>query len=418
MNPLYTLVYTLGLSALFPREYLKRPPGLRAEWLREKRGYPSIEPPAPGTRTLWVHAVSVGEVIAAEPFIKAFRARRPGWRVVVSTITDTGRAVARQRLFGLAEHVYLPFDLPGCLARAIAHIKPSAFVFMETEIWPNLIAAMHSAGVPVALMNGRISDRSFGRYMRIRSLLRGVLGRVDALCMQDARYAGRIAALGAPPARVHAIGNFKFDLTLPEKSIPWTARLAHPVLVAGSTHRGEEEIMARAYASLCANHPGLSLVLVPRHPERAAEVSAVLTRLGLTFVRRTDLSDADAGPLPAPVVLLDTVGELSAVYRASDIAIMGGSFIPHGGQNPLEPAAWAKPVVCGPHMQNFPLVAEFYDEGAAEGTDADGLAPLLGRLLSDPAAAGAMGARGAAIIERNRGAVSRALDVLDPLLPE
>ena len=416
MFPLYSLLYSLALLLFFPAEYLKRPRRLRSLWLSEKLGNPQIKPTAPGqsghsNKTLWVHAVSVGEALAAATFIHEYLKSSPGDRIIVSTITDTGRAVAAERLRGLAQVIYLPFDLHGPVSKVIEHIRPDALVIMETELWPNLIRTVKLNRIPICLLNGRISEKSFGNYMRVKWIFNPVLDMVDVFCVQNELYAERLMKLGVSPDKVNITGSFKFDVKVKDEQLDWTLRLSGPVLIAGSTHKGEDEIVLEAYKRLLAEHPGLNLVIAPRHPRRFDDVWSLLEKDSVYCIRRSMLAETD-GEISGAVILLDTVGELSMLYRAADVVVMGGSFIPHGGQNPLEPAYWGKPVLCGPHMENFPFIKEFYDSKAAIETSRDRLYDDLNGLLGTAARRDEMGSNAKAILERNRGAVGRAIKVI------
>ena len=254
MRLLYSLLYVLALAFIFPFEYRKRPLNIRRRWLSEKFGATGAFKTlanAKADRALWVHAVSVGEVLAADLFIKALRKKHPELRVVVSTITDTGQKVARERLSSMAEIIYLPFDLKFILRRAIAGLRPFLFVNMETEMWPNIFWCMQDAGVPVLMLNVRISEGSFRGYKKIRFFMKKVLKAVDIVCVQDEEYAGRIRELGVPEDRVKVTGNFKFDISLSGGGKPsWGGLISGPVIVAGSTHRGEEDLMITVYEKL------------------------------------------------------------------------------------------------------------------------------------------------------------------------
>jgi 3-deoxy-D-manno-octulosonic-acid transferase len=395
-------------------EYRKRPPHLRSRWLREKRGFGDAIQETAG-ETVWIHAVSVGEVLAAVPFIKALRARCPSMRIVVSTITDTGQKIAGERFGDFAHIVYMPFDLPSCLNRFLDTIRPKLFLIMETELWPNAVRICHERAIPVALINGRISERSYRGYRKMRFFMGEVFRRMSALCVQNDVYAERLRALGAFPTAVHADGNMKFDLQLSGTRPAWTARLSGPVVLAGSTHSPEEEIILTAYQKALTAVPALNLILAPRHPERFDEVEGVLRKSGMKYMRRS-VAEQESEALHGMVILLDAMGELGATYAAADIAIMGGSFIPHGGQNLLEPAFWGKAILCGPHMHNFPFVQDFYEAGAARRVTDESLAGELVSLLSSPAAMHAMGDAARALLARNAGATERTLDRVSALL--
>ncbi len=410
MRLLYSLIYTLALAFIFPFEYRKRPESIRKRWLTEKLG--RIRTESSGS-SLWVHAVSVGEVMAADTFIKALKNKNPGLRVVVSTITDTGQKVAQSRLRGIAEVIYMPFDLSFAMKRAISKLRPSIFIIMETEIWPNAIWCMKGADVPVVILNGRISDNSFGRYRNIRFFMKYVFNCMDMMCMQDEEYARRIIAIGAPEDKVKVTGSFKFDIDLQGGKPAWGSQLKGPVMVAGSTHRGEESLLFSVYEKLKTEFGNLNLIIAPRHPERFDEIEELLKEKWLNYIRKTQMGDSE---ISGRVVLLDTVGELSVVYSLADVAVIGGSFIEHGGQNPLEAAYWEKPVVCGPHMENFPFTDEFYARGAAVRATKETLLDELRFLLRSPERRKAVGEEGAGLLKKNRGAVERAIAIVEGYL--
>ncbi|MCC6347290.1 MAG: 3-deoxy-D-manno-octulosonic acid transferase, partial [Nitrospirales bacterium] len=370
---------------------------------------------------IWIHAVSVGEAAAAVPLIRKIRHAFPRTEIVLSTVTDTGQKVARERVGDTAEVVYAPFDLPFSLRTAVARLRPSLFLIMETELWPNAVRVVNGLGIPVALVNGRISDRSFHGYRKVRFFMREMLGSVSLFCMQDEVYAERIRELGAPPERVLFVGSFKFDTKPSSPPPPWTALLQGPVVVAGSTHRTEEDLVLDAYERARENFPGLNLIIAPRHPERFREVEELVRKRGLVPVKRSEMESGQGNtgecrPLSGRVILLDVMGELSSVYGAADIAVLGGSFIGHGGQNPLEPAWWGKAILCGPHMENFPFIRDFYQEGGAVRVDAGSLPSVLQELLGSPARREAMGGKAQDLYRRNAGAVDRAFALLEKYL--
>lgn len=413
MLTIYSILYSIALIFVFPFEYRKRPPEMRKRWLSEKLG--KAGPPAGKQgRTLWLHAVSVGEVIAAVPFLRSLKERRPCLRVIVSTITDTGRKVAGERLGDAVEVVYLPFDLVFILKRAVRRMRPSLFVVMETELWPNMLRAMKAEGVPTGMLNGRISKGSFRGYRKIRPLIKRMLSYVDFFCMQDALYAERIIELGGDAKKVNNTGNFKFDIKVKDEEISWSRSLGGPVVIAGSTHRGEEGLMVSVFKKLREDIPDVIMIIAPRHPERFGEVEELLKVEGVPYIRRTRIREDDR--ISGAVVLLDTVGELTSVYGISDVAVMGGSFIRHGGQNPLEPAYFGKPVVCGQHMGNFPFISEFYENGAAVEVDEEGLYETVKELAASARKREAIGGRAREILVRNRGAVERAVKVVEEYL--
>jgi len=268
--------------------------------------------------------------------------------------------------------------------------------------------------VPVVLLNGRISEKSFKGYLKIRRIVQKVLEDVSLFLMQDETYADRITRLGAVKENIINTGSFKFDIQVKDEELDWLKLLGNPVVVVGSTHRGEDIHMVQMFKGLKDEFPKMTMVLAPRHPERFDEVEALIRDEGAPCMRRSKLPGT--GSAEGAVVLLDTVGELSAVYRTADLAVMGGSFIKHGGQNPLEPAAWGKPVVCGPHMFNFPFIEDFYREDAAVKADEKTLESRVRELLREPEKAREIGRRAKEMVDRNRGAVGRAMDRVLELL--
>lgn len=376
---IYTILYIAALFFVFPFELRKRPLERRHEWIKEKFGFVKRRREE-GDKTIWIHAVSLGEVLAAVPFIEALGER--GFKTVISTITDTGRKVARER-FPEALVFYLPFDIPSAMKRALSRLRPSAFVLMETELWPNAIRAASSAGVPVYIVNGRLSEKSTAGYKKARFFLERLLRHVDMACMQDEMYAQRLLTLGADKGKVKVTGNFKFDMESRGKTEApsWLKFISPPVVVAGSTHRGEDEMVARAVGRLRADFPDLRLIIAPRHPERVAEAEEAIRGEGLSSVRSSRISEG--GELLPACVVVDTVGELFHIYSIADVAVVCGSFVPHGGQNPLEPAFWGRAVVSGKYMGNFPFMDEMIKAGGAVSVEKEALYDTLKGLLSN-----------------------------------
>jgi 3-deoxy-D-manno-octulosonic-acid transferase len=418
-------LYSLGLAAfflgglpIFAAQALLR--GKYRRGLRQRLGRVPVWA-GPG-RPLWLHAVSVGEVMAATPLARELLARRPDLPLLVSTVTDTGRAVAEQRL-PAGRFVFFPLDFGWAVGRALDRLQPRLVLLTETELWPNFLAACAGRGIPVAVINGRISPRSFPRYRRVRRWFGRVLSDVRLFCMQTAQDAERILLLGAPADRVRVVGNLKYDLAAPGATSDVAAvraRLRLPpdrrLIAGGSTHRGEEEILLEAFRNLSRSRRDLCLLLAPRHPERLEEVERLVRRLGLSWVRRSELP---AKPLDGvSVILLDTMGELALLYAAAAVVFIGGSLIPHGGQNMLEPAAVGRPVLHGPHMGNFAEMRDLFREAGAA-MQVDGAAALLEKLamlLDDPALAERMGRAGRQIVETHRGATRRTADLVEALL--
>jgi len=375
------------------------------------------------TAPVWLHAVSVGEVMAATPLARELAARRPDLSLLVSTVTDTGRAVAEQRL-AAKQFVFFPLDFGWAVRPVLDRLRPRIVLLTETELWPNFIRACGIRGIPVVLINGRISPRSFPRYRRVRGLFARVLQGIRLFCMQTPEDAARILELGAPKERVHLVGNLKFDLAAGGPAEGGEAGPAvrqmlgllpgQPVLVAGSTHRGEEAPVLEVFQAVRRTIPDLTLLLAPRHPERLGEVEELLERGGFSWVRRSRLP----GEATAAVILVDTMGELARLYAAGTVVFVGGSLVPIGGHNILEPAAYARPVLFGPHMGNFAEMGRlFLEQGAGrEVRDAATMASEILRILQEPRVAGQMGQAGRAIVDSHRGACRRTADLLEPLL--
>jgi 3-deoxy-D-manno-octulosonic-acid transferase len=387
--------------------------------LRERLGFVRVPPPpGPGAR-FWVHAVSVGEVVAAVPLVQALRARWPAADIVVSTVTATGQQVARARLAEAAAMITFPLDFGGAMRRAVRRVGPGCFISLETELWPNLLRVLRQAGVPAVLANGRISDRSFRRYRLVRALFRRVLADVALFCMQSEEDARRIIGLGAPPERVLVTGNLKMEAPSGDAGAErlWR-RLLHlgesPVVVAGSTHRGEEALVLDAFLGLRPAVDGLRLVLAPRHPERLDEVEALARSRGLEVVRRSRVSPGNG----APVILLDTMGELASLYAVADVIFVGGSLVPIGGHNVVEPALHAKPVVFGPHMTNFRDAAALLlrADAAVQVADGPALGAALARLLADAPGRQTLGRAAWSAVRAHQGACTRTIAALERVL--
>jgi 3-deoxy-D-manno-octulosonic-acid transferase len=418
MYALYSAMLAMALvaySPIFLVRRLRRGGYGRAFGQRLGRYEPGL-PPAP---RCWIHAVSVGETAAAAPLIEGIRRRWPGLSVVLTTVTPTGARIAAEQLGHAATHRYFPLDLPGPVGRALAAVRPRFFVGMETELWPNFLRTLAARGIPSMIANGRISDRSFRRYRRVRWLMARVLARVSVFAMQSEEDARRIIALGAPPERVVVTGNLKTDLAPTPGPIAWTELLgldADELLwIAGSTHRGEEAAVLDAFARLRARFPGLCLLLAPRHPERAAEVERLIADRGFRPVRRTALPGASAR---GAIVILDTVGELADCYRAAAVVFVGGSLVPTGGHNMLEPALRRRPVLYGPHTSNFRESALLLETagGAVAVKDALELEREMDRLLESPRLRREMGDAGFAAVAARQGAVVQTLALVERLM--
>jgi len=418
MYALYSAMLTLALAAYSPVFAVRRlgRGGYQAGF-RQRLG--QIEPGLPAAPRCWVHAVSVGEVAAAAPLVRGIRRRWPEMSVVLTTVTPTGARVVADQLGDVATHRYFPLDLPGPVKRAIEAVRPRFFVGMETELWPNFLRALAARGVPTMIANGRISDRSFRRYRRVRPLMVRILRRISVFAMQSDEDARRIIALGAPAERVVVTGNLKTDLVPAPAAVPWEEWLGFGERalpwIAGSTHRGEEAAILDVFQRLAPRFPSLRLVLAPRHPERADEVARLVAERGFAAVRRSRLPADDAA---GAVVILDTVGELVDLYRLAAVVFVGGSLVATGGHNMLEPALRRKPVLYGPHTENFRESAELLEAagGAVAVKNADELEAQMSRLLADAGLRQAMGEAGAAAVAARQGAVGQTLALVEQVL--
>jgi 3-deoxy-D-manno-octulosonic-acid transferase len=415
MYLLYSLIYIVALIFILPVEYFKRPGHIRKRWLKEKFGFLDSSLVTHHSSPIWVHAVSVGEVMASLPLLKRLREKYPSKNIILSTITDTGQKVARERVSEGTGVVYLPFDITPVITAVIKKVKPVILIIIETELWPNLIRGFRKNGTPVILLNGRISENSFRGYKRISLFMKRVLSHIDFFGMQGEEYADRIKSLGVNTGKVVNTGNFKFDSSPPSQTPVWTEKIKGPVITAGSTHEGEEEFITSVYHELKKDSPALNLIIAPRHPERFKGVEDMLRLKGISFIKRSAFSNQlpESTIVQGQIILLDTVGELSAIYGISDIAIIGKSFRGYGGQNPLEPACWGKPIVCGPHMENFPVIRDFYTEGAAIEVREDELYSTLKELLLSPDKAEEIGSKAQELYRKNAGAVERSLKIVE-----
>jgi 3-deoxy-D-manno-octulosonic-acid transferase len=363
---------------------------------------------------IWIHAVSVGEVGVARNLVEAIRRARPGTRIGVSATTAAGREIAEKTLSREASVFAFPFDLAGPVERSLAETRPGLVLLTETEIWPLFLERAAHRGIPIALVNGRISERSFRRYRRVRAFMGRALARVALFAMQSAEDARRVVDLGAPAERVRVTGNVKYDLPEPP-AFPDAARLrsaaaGRPVVAAGSTAEGEDELVLEAWSRLS---PRPLLLLAPRRPERFDEAARLCAARGLNVLRRSHPPSRvpDLASLP-DVYLLDTIGELASAYREAAVAFVGGSLAPRGGQNPIEAWAAGALVVAGPHMENFREIAA---AGQARGVlvrvpDAAGLADALAAALGDAGKTRALGKRAAELVAENRGAAERTIE--------
>jgi 3-deoxy-D-manno-octulosonic-acid transferase len=385
------------------------------------------EPDRPDRPVIWIHAVSLGEVVAVTPLVTELHRRHPAYRLVVSTVTETGREAVEQRMAGVADHCYAPLDFSWVVSRFIERLRPCIYLFVETELWPNLLWHLRRRGVPTALVNGRLSTRSFTRqqWAPVRSFYRAMLQTLSLCLMQSDRDVERIVALGAEASRVRRIGNIKFDQPIPVVAESRTIR-AHlglqdtdQLFVAGSTHPGEEEILVECYRSLVTSCPSAVLLLAPRHIERAELVEAMIRAQGLAVQRRSTIGQAGLLRSTGPrVVVLDSRGELAAIYREAVVAFVGGTLVPIGGHNLLEPAQWAKPVLFGLYTDHCAEIADLLVQagGGRRVLQAEDLTQQIMILFSDGEERERMGRSARQVVEQNQGALQRTLEAIDRLL--
>jgi 3-deoxy-D-manno-octulosonic-acid transferase len=397
--------------------------------LGQRMGYLPVSFNMDADESIWIHAVSVGEVLTARPLISDLKRRYPDLRMFLSTTTMAGQQLARRSVQDVDAVFYFPFDLGFIVRRTLDLVRPRLFIMMETEIWPNLLLECRTRGVRTAVVNGRLSARSFPRYRAIRGFMRGVLDHVDRFLVQSEESARRFIDLGADPARVVVTGSLKFDsLDLSPNALQARARdrvlryfrvpASRPVIVAGSTMKGEESAVLRAFRRVRTTAPNTLLVLAPRHPERFGDVEQLVRSEGWKTAKRSDLA-IDTEPR-VDVVVLDTIGELATVYQIGTVVFVGGSLVATGGHNVLEPAVFGKPIVFGPHMENFAEIAEaFVSNGAGvQLTGEQQLDEALISLMSDPVRRARLGAAARALVEANRGAKEKSVTVLADLLPQ
>ncbi|MBM3809623.1 MAG: 3-deoxy-D-manno-octulosonic acid transferase [Acidimicrobiia bacterium] len=392
--------------------------------LGQRLGYLPVSFNIDGDESIWVHAVSVGEVLTARPLISELRGRYPNLRVFLSTTTMAGQQLARRSVQNVDAVFYFPFDIGFVVRRTLDLVRPKLFIMMETEIWPNLLRECRERNVKTAVVNGRVSARSFPRYRMVRPMMRRVLDHVDKFLVQSEESARRFVDLGADPARVVVTGSLKFDsLDGEARSRERVLRYfrmtsSRPVIVAGSTMKGEEAHVLRAFRRVRTSAPNTLLVLAPRNPERFGEAEQAVRAEGWKVARRSDLA-VDAEPR-VDVVILDTIGELATIYQIATIVFVGGSLVPTGGHNVLEPAVFGKPIVFGPHMQNFLEIADaFVTNGAGVQVSSDqDLDEAFVSLMGDPVRRARLGAAARALVEANRGANDKSVAALALLLPQ
>ncbi|HKP86324.1 MAG TPA: 3-deoxy-D-manno-octulosonic acid transferase [Blastocatellia bacterium] len=431
MHLFYSFALTIAFLALLPYFiYQAIRHGKYASSFKQRLGRLPESVRSDGRRSVWVHAVSVGEFLAAKPLIEALRRELPDWRLVVSTTTLTGQRLALAERHARFDAVfYFPFDWAFAARRSLDHIKPSLVIILETELWPNFLRECRRRAVLTVIANGRISPRSFARYRRVRRFIARALDNVSLLVMQSEADAERARSLGARGGSVRVCGNLKYDLVSASEISDLKSEAAEEIddlfalsssphlIVAGSTAPGEERVLLAALDE-ARRRRGLTdtrLIIAPRHPERFNEVAGIIAQSGFTFARRSEAARFSGTEITDPrrvdVILLDTIGELASLYRFAAVVFVGGSLVARGGHNIIEPAVYAKPIIVGPHTENFrQIVGDFAEAGAVaqvcaagEGVTASFTRELI-RLLTDPESAKAMGARAREILLKNGGA--------------
>ena len=380
---------------------------------------------------IWIHAVSVGEVIASSSLIKSLRKEYPDIKIILSTVTDTGQQIAKEKIKEADYIIYFPFDFSWSVKRALNTINPIICIIMETELWPNFLREANKKAVPVAVINGRISERSFKRYRMISLFMKSVLESVRLFSMQTEEDAKRAISIGANHNNVRVSGNIKYDNEFKEieeekvKEIKNTLGVNNSdrIFIAGSTHPGEEEIVVKLYSNILKNYPDFRLVIAPRHIDRVGEVEEIVKKMGLDTVRKTAISKGShQSPVTShqlkPVIILDTIGELGFMYSIADIVFVGGSLIPHGGQNILEPAFYKKPVIFGKYMMNFQEIAKemILSGGGIQVNNEEDLIREVGGLLNNKKKMIEIGEKGYQVIMKNRGALQKNLELIEDII--
>lgn len=419
---LYEILYLLGLLVYVPKGIWRMRLPHRGWRMRLGRYSAIVRKRLAEQTPIWIHSVSVGETMAAQPLVQMLIARWPDEPLVLSAVTPSGFSIATKAVADHGVAVYFPLDLSVCVRRALTALHPRALLLMESELWPTVIHQAYSRGVPIAVVNGRISQRAFRRYQWVKGWLQELLPCIDLFLMQSQEDADRLLRLGASSSAVRVVGNLKWDASAgkrPEQHV-LHAQAEHlglnhgqRVIVAGSTHQGEEDAVLEAFVTLRATLPGLRLIIAPRHLERLDEIEGLIGRRGLKAAR---LSGEQREPWD--VGLVDTLGQLQQFYGLASVVFIGGSLIPHGGQNPLEAASLGKPVVFGPFMHNFSRIAQdlLTHQAARQLSGSSELTRVLQELLADDQASAAMGKRALTLVEHSRGATERTLEALRPLL--
>ncbi len=421
LRVLYTGLFLILLPLIFARLWWKEKqvPGYRVRWLQRLGIFRPIRAPKP---VIWIHAVSVGEVIAAGPLIRRLLSEGR-YTLMVTTMTPTGSARVTASFAGEVAHVYAPFDLPWTVAAFIRRVKPVVTVIMETELWPNMLVECAHHHIPMVLANARMSGRSAARYARFPKTTKGILSLLDCVAVQNAVDGERFLQLGVAPDKLAVIGSVKFDVVISQNikaqaqslKEAYSLKGARPIWIAASTHEGEERLLLKAFTQLLEDAPNLLLIIVPRHPERFDDIYSLCSQ-SFTTLRR---STGEVPNIDTQIVLGDTMGELMVLYGVSDMAFVGGSLIERGGHNMIEPAAWGLPVLSGPHTFNFAQISQdlVADDAMAVVHDVPGLVDTIRTWLAGEDQRCEVGQKAKAFVDQNRGAVGRLMSEIQKLTP-
>ena len=426
----YNILFSVGFLLMLPRFFMrmKRRGGYWQDFGQRLSWYdPSLKARLKEGGRIWVHAVSVGELFVAFRFMDEVRARRPGTKFVLTTTTSTGHALAEKRLMRPDILLYFPVDFPFIMKRVLRLIAPKALVLIECELWPNLIRLAKRQGVPVILINGRISDHSYRGYRKLRAFTRRLLPLVDLMCVQSEADRRRLLDLGARSEVMHVLSSAKYDMVPPGSDGREKARAVlqsigitedRLIFLGGSTWPGEEAVLLDIYMELRKAYPELMLVMVPRHVERSPEVVREMEKRGLKFVRRSEIPEGNNAVGKPDVLLVDTTGELMNFYTCATVIFVGKSLFEHGGQNVIEPAIYEKAVVVGPNMENFQVVMEDFlsEDALVQVSDATGLKKAVTELITQPARREEMGVRAGRVVRAKAGAVARTVDLAQSYL--
>src|SRR3989338_873260 len=427
MYLLYNLLLTVSIILILGWCFLIWARGKYGRGFWQRMGYYSdeIKMGLINQSPIWIHAVSVGEVIASTSLIKSLRKEYPYIKIILSTVTDTGQQIAKEKIKEADYIIYFPFDFSWSVKRALNTINPIICIIMETELWPNFLREANKKAIPVAVINSRISERSFKRYRMISLFMKNVLESVTLFSMQTEDDAKRAIALGADKRNARVSGNIKYDNEFKEieeenvKEIKNTLGVNNSdrIFIAGSTHPGEEEIIIRLYSNILKNYSDFRLVIAPRHIDRVGEVEEIVKRKGLASVRKSEIRNPKS-EIQNPIIILDTIGELGSLYSIADIVFVGGSLIPHGGQNILEPAFYKKPVIFGKYMMNFQEIAKemILSGGGIQVNNEEDLIREVGGLLNNKKKMIEIGEKGYQVIMKNRGALQKNLELIKDII--